>query len=300
MLLGDSITYLSNKSHKSLESKHMIFSSSGKQRRLNKLFTNGKTLVVPVDDSLIFGPKEGLFYLDKTLQEILSTQPNAILGFKRDLEFVNEHSINTSFIYNLTASTVLNAHTKKVVIASVSDALSAGVDCVAAHINFSSKYENEMLHNFAMIANECDKMGLPLLAIAYPRKENVDGTDYNYEDLKEKDHEAFAEIVAHCARVACELGADIVKTYYTGDAESFKKVIKAACGKPVIIAGGPKVSVEKSLRNAHNAILAGGAGISFGRNVFNADNITAYINALKSVIFDESTAQKAFEIYKNL
>lgn len=278
----------------------MTFSVLGKQRRLNRLFTNDKTLVVPVDDSLIFGPKEGLFDLDRTLQEILSTHPNAILGFKRDLELVNEHSINTSFIYNLTASTVLNAHTKKVVIASVADALSAGADCVAAHINFSSQFENEMLHNFALIANECDRLGLPLLAIAYPRKENDDGTDYNYEDLKEKDHEAFAEIVAHCTRVVCELGADIIKTYYTGDAESFKKVIKAACGKPVIIAGGPKVSVEKSLQVAEEAMTAGAAGISFGRNVFNRTNKYKYLIALKEIVLKGSTAQKAFDVYKNL
>lgn len=278
----------------------MTFSSSGKQRRLNRLFTNGKTLVVPVDDSLIFGPKEGLFDLDKTLQEILSVNPNAILGFKKDLEFVNQHSINTPFIYNLTASTVLNCHTKKVVIASVTDALSAGADCVAAHINFSSKYENEMLHNFAMIANECDKLGLPLLAIAYPRKENTDGTDYNYEDVKENNHEAFAELVSHCTRVACELGADIIKTYYTGDSESFKEVIKSACGKPVIIAGGPKVSVEKSLGIAADAMLSGAAGISFGRNVFNRTHKSNYLVALKEIILNGSTAEEAFEIYKNL
>lgn len=278
----------------------MTFSSSGKQRRLNRLFTNGKTLIVPVDDSLIFGPKEGLFDLDKTLQEILPAQPNAILGFKRDLEFINQHNINTPFIYNLTASTVLNCHTKKVIIASVMDALSAGADCVAAHINFSSQYENEMIHNFAMIANECNKLGLPLLAIAYPRKENADGTDYNYEDLKEKNHEEFAELVAHCSRVVCELGADIIKTYYTGDAESFKKVVQSACGRPVVIAGGPKVSVEKTLQVAEDAMVVGAAGISFGRNVFNRTHKHNYLVALKEIILNKSTAEKAFEIYKNL
>lgn len=277
----------------------MIFSLSGKQRRLNKLFNNGKTLIVPVDDSLIFGPKDGLFDLDKTLQEILSTQPNAILGFKRDLEFVNEHSINTPFIYNLTASTVLNCHTKKVVIASVMDALSAGADCVAAHINFSSKYENEMLHNFAMIANECDKLGMPLLAIAYPRKENVDGTDYNYEDLKEKNHEKFAELVAHCTRVVCELGADIIKTYYTGDSESFKKVVQSACGKPVVIAGGPKIAVDKSFKNIEDVMSAGASGISFGRNVFNDKKIAAYLFTAKRIIFKMEKWQTAIEKYQN-
>lgn len=276
----------------------MTYASIGKKIRLDRLFTKGKTLVVPVDDSLIFGPKQGLLDLEDTIRKIVSASPNALLGFKKDLELVTEMGIQTPFIYNITASTVLNAHTKKVQIASVENALAAGADCIAAHVNFSSKYENEMLHNFAYIANECDRLGMPLLAIAYPRKENLDGSDYNYEDIKERNQDEFAELVAHCTRVACELGADIIKTYYTGDAESFKKVIKAACGKPVIIAGGPKVSVENSLKNAYNAMSVGGAGISFGRNVFNADYIVEYIKALKRIVFEKANLNDVLKFYK--
>lgn len=276
----------------------MTYASIGKKIRLDRLFTKGKTLVVPVDDSLIFGPKQGLLDLEDTIRKIVSASPNALLGFKKDLELVTEMGIQTPFIYNITASTVLNAHTKKVQIASVENALAAGADCIAAHVNFSSKYENEMLHNFAYIANECDRLGMPLLAIAYPRKENLDGSDYNYEDIKERNQDEFAELVAHCTRVACELGADIIKTYYTGDAESFEKVIKAACGKPVIIAGGPKVSVENSLKNAYNAMSVGGAGISFGRNVFNADYIVEYIKALKRIVFEKANINDVLKFYK--
>lgn len=278
----------------------MTYSNIGKKRRLDRLFTEGKTLVVPVDDSLIFGPKQGLLDLEDTIRQIVSSSPNALLGFKKDLEIITEMAIQTPFIYNVTASTVLNAHTRKVTIASVENALSAGADCIAAHVNFSSQYENEMLHNFADIANECDRLGMPLLAIAYPRKENADGTDYNYEDVKESNNKKFSELVAHCTRVACELGADIIKTYYTGDTESFKEVIKAACGKPVIIAGGCKVSVDKSLQVASDAMSVGASGISFGRNVFNRSRINNYITAMKEIILRDSSAEKAFEIYKSL
>ena len=98
------------------------------------------------------------------------------------------------FIYNLTASTILNLHTKKIVISTVETALRVGVDCVAAHINFSSQYENEMIHTFSNISQECDRLGMPLLAIAYPRCEK-DGKDYNYDDMKESDVEQYTELV---------------------------------------------------------------------------------------------------------
>lgn len=264
--------------------------SLGKKRRMARLAPNGKMVIVPIDDSLIFGPKNGLLDIESTIEQIVKSEPNALLGFQRGLELVSDKNILMPFIFNLTASTVLSQHTKKSTIASVEFALKNGADCVACHVNFSSLYENEMIHNFAMISQECDKLGMPLLAIAYPRGEK-DGQDYNYEDLKNENVDAYADLVAHAVRVSAELGADIIKTNYTGTRESFKKVIVAASGKPVIIAGGAKVPAKESLRNAADAMKAGASGISYGRNVFNADDIETYITAIKHIVFQEKTWQ---------
>ena len=91
----------------------MTYSNIGKKRRLDRLFTEGKTLVVPVDDSLIFGPKQGLLDLEDTIRQIVSSSPNALLGFKKDLEIITEMAIQTPFIYNVTASTVLKCSYEK-------------------------------------------------------------------------------------------------------------------------------------------------------------------------------------------
>lgn len=277
----------------------MTFSNIGKQRRLDRIIAKGKTIIVPTDDSVILGPQDGLFDLSKTINAILKGEPNAILGFKNGLEFSTLEKSNIPFIYNITASTVLNSHTKKVLISNVESALIAGADCIAAHINFSSKFESEMLHNFSLVANECDKYGMPLLAIAYPRCER-NNTDYNYEDVMEKSHIEYAKLVSHCARVVCELGADIVKTHYTGDVESFKTVVESTCGKPVVISGGPQVPIEKSLQTVVDAIKSGAVGISFGRNVFNSRYITEYLTVVKEIVFKELELNEALNKYYKL
>ena len=264
--------------------------SLGKKRRLARIFSKGKTIIVPIDDSLIFGPKNGLFEIESTIKKIVKSEPNALLGFQRGLELVSTNNILMPYIYNLTASTVLSHHTRKTIIASVEFALKKGADCVACHINFSSQYESEMIHNFAMISQECDRFGMPLLAIAYPRGEK-NGHDYNYEDLKEENVEKYTELIAHVVRVSSELGADIIKTNYTGTVESFKRVITAANEKPVVIAGGAKLPIADSLKMVEDAMSAGASGISYGRNVFNADNIELYLSAVKDIIFQEKKYQ---------
>lgn len=277
----------------------MTFSNVGKRKRLEALLTTGKIIVVPVDDSLIIGPKQGLFNLESTIREIASGTPDAIMGFRLAAEYAAKCAIKIPYIYNLTASTLLSGHTRKVAVLSVENALIAGAECVAAHINFSSRYEHEMLRSFSNIANECDRLGMPLLAIAYPRSER-DGKDYNYEDMMESDQNAYAELVAHCVRVVSELGADIIKTQYTGSARSFKLVTASAGQKPVIIAGGRKVSIETSLKCVAGAIEAGGAGISFGRNVFNADYIVPYLKAARSIVFKGYSWQEAVLEYNKM
>ena len=131
--------------------------------------------------------------MENTIKGIASGKPNAIMGVKLAAEYVVESGYQIPFIYNLTASTLLSEHTRKTAVLCVENALVAGADCVAAHINFSSRYENEMLCSFSQIANECDRLGMPLLAIAYPRSER-NGKDYNYEDMIKGNQDAYAEL----------------------------------------------------------------------------------------------------------
>ncbi len=277
----------------------VLFSSSyyGKKKRLNRIIKNGRTLIVPVDDSLIFGPFDGLYAIDYTLNTILKMEPSAILGYKASYALLEDSQI--PFVLNVTASTTMGDHVKKFQTSSVVEALTMGADCIAVHVNYTSEEENDMLESMSQIISEADRYGMGVLAIAYPRKA-VNGRDYNYEDLKLSKNSEYADILCHCVRVSAELGADIIKTQYTGNKESFKRVVKSAMGKPIVIAGGSLVEVCESYQMARDAIDAGAIGISYGRNVFNAKNVEAYLSGMKEIVFNNVDVDHALAIYNKV
>ena len=259
----------------------------GKYRRMNHIFSsNDRCLIVPLDDSLISGPKKGLFYIEEKIDQIASAKPSALITYLGSASLAKKYDI--PIILNISASTVLSNHTNKVIISSVEQAVAIDADAVAVHINFSSKYESDMLHNIIKIKRSCDMYGMPLMILAYPRKElNNSGIviDDNYDELRVREPEKYTEIVCHAVRIAFELGADIIKTQYTGSAESFKKVVDCAQGVPVVIAGGAERDIIDVLDMVRGAIVAGASGVSIGRNVFDKVDSDKVIMSIKDILF---------------
>lgn len=286
------LNYSSQDSKNEMGCKNMLSFEYGKRRRINRLLNNGKMLIVPVDDSLISGPIGGLSNLTKTISEIEASEPSAILGYKGSLSQVNSTKI--PLIMNITASTIRGNHVSKTIISSVKEAICMDIDCVAVHVNYACDYENQMIMQLANIVTEAEKFGIPVLSISYPRK-RVNGKDYEYEDLSENE---YTDLICHCTRASVELGADIIKTKFTGSTESFERVVDSAMGHPVIIAGGPLGEVKEAYEMAKAVIDAGAAGISYGRNVFNQDNIKAFIAGIKEIIFEGAGVQKAMDTYR--
>lgn len=261
---------------------------AGKARRLRRIFHGSppRTVIVPVDDSLIAGPNGGLRDMRRLLESIDAAGPDAVLGFPRQLDTYAEvlKRRDVSLVGNLTASTTRSNHTDKYLVASVQDALRAGCDAVATHVNISSRYERNMLQILARTVSEAEQYGIPVMAITYPRRETESGQDDNYDDLRRNDNNEYAALVAHCVRIAVDLGASIVKTQHTGDVASLRIVIEAASPTPVVFAGGPLRTVEQTRAMAVDAIKAGGSGVSFGRNVFHRNDPSAMIAELISAV----------------
>ena len=148
------------------------------------------------------------------------------------------------------------------------------------HVNVGAIEEDRMLTTLGKVSDECDVYGIPLLAMMYPRGPKI-----------QNEHDA--KLVAHAARIGAELGADIIKTNYTGDVESFKAVVES-CSVPVIIAGGPKAKTAKDiLQMTFDSIKAGGNGLSIGRNVFQHEAPTQMIKALSSIVHNGASVEQA-------
>ena len=104
--------------------------------------------------------------------------------------------------------------------------------------------------------------------------------------------------VAHAARVAPELGADIVKCSYTGDPDSFREVVKGALA-PIVIAGGPKMNSDREiLQMVYDSIQAGGHGVSIGRNVFQHSNVEGMTRAISDIVLHGYDVEESMK--KNL
>ena len=105
--------------------------------------------------------------------------------------------------------------------------------------------------------------------------------------------------VAYAARVAAELGVDIIKTFYTGDPDSYRKVIES-CPARVVISGGPKMSnIEDVFRMTRDGIGAGAAGVTFGRNVWQHNDPQAVMQALKGIIHGNISIDAAMKLVVN-
>jgi len=193
--------------------------------------------------------------------------------------------IDIGLIIHLSGATNLSPHpNRKVLVCSVERALKLGADACSIHLNIGADEEPEMLQDAHKVVEASREWGLPLLAMMYPRGGKIS-------------NENDPDVVNIAVRVGAELGADIVKTNYTGDIDSFKYIIKSV-DVPVIIAGGPKMeTIPELLKVVYDSIQAGGSGVAFGRNVFQADDPQRLVKAIAKIVHDNYTVE---EILKEL
>ena len=256
---------------------------SGKKRRLRRIFrSDNRTVIVPMDHGVTIGPVKGLVNMQSIIDKLLLGNVDAVVINRGIAKTVDTG--NTGLIIHLSGITLRCPHPNhKVQIGSVADAVRLGADAVSVHVNVGAEHETEMLSTMGKVACQCDEFGIPLLAMMYPRGPKI------------KDPHA-VDVVAHAARLGAELGADIIKTNYTGDSESFKEVVDS-CPVPVIIAGGAKVETTQDvLQMVKDSVTAGGAGLSIGRNVFQHNDPTKMVKALNAIVHDNASVSEAMKI----
>lgn len=268
--------------------------SAGKTRRLRRLLPSRPAIWLPVDDSLTVGPRYGLGDMRQLLSATTSML-DAVVAFRGTLTACLDELQSTNTIENLTASTIGPNHTQKSLIASVEGALSRGADGVAVHVNLTDASQPEIFRATGTVAEQADRYGLPLLIIAYPRRRRNEEADDNYEELRNQDLDSYVALLRHTVRVAAELGADVIKTCYPGDADSFRYVIDAAMGVPVVAAGGDHVDDNDTLATAKACTEAGARGTCFGRKIFSSRHPEIIVRGLAAALGDLEPAAHPFD-----
>ncbi len=255
----------------------------GKQRRLKRIFRkDNRTVIVPMDHGASIGPIKGITNMQQIINQLLLGGVDAIVIHKGIAKRIDAGNAGLIVHLSATSSLTPNLH-NKVQVCTVEEAIRVGADAVSVHINVGAQDEDKMLATLGKVADECDVYGMPLLAMMYPRGPKIQS-------------EHAPDVVAHAARLGAELGADIIKTNYTGNIETFKTVVES-CPVPVIIAGGPKCKTEHEiLQMAYESTKAGSAGLSIGRNVFQSENPTLMVKALSAIIHDGVSVERAKKI----
>ncbi|RDI71193.1 2-amino-3,7-dideoxy-D-threo-hept-6-ulosonate synthase [Halopelagius longus] len=251
----------------------------GLDARLERISTGGRYVVVPMDHGITLGPVKGLVELESTVDAITRGGADAVLTQKGVARRVHPNKNGKGYIVHLNGSTVIGPdENDKRITGSVEEALRSGADAVSFHMNVGSEHEPDQMTQLGELTETAHRYGVPVLAMNYARGPGVDEHD--------------AESLAHAVRLAEELGADVVKTAYSGDGDSFERVCNAT-RLPVIIAGGSRGTDRETVEMVRGAMDGGAAGISMGRSIFQHDDPEAITRAVSAVVHDDADTESA-------
>lgn len=252
----------------------------GMKNRFSRIIKpkNGRCVMLAVDHGYFLGPTEKLEVPQKTIQPLLPYVDSIMLtrGVLRTSVSPTSH---IPIVLRVSGGTSIIGEdlSKETIVTSMEDAIRLNVSCLALSIFIGSKYEHQTLSNLAALVDQGERYGIPILAVTAVGKEMV--RDARYLGL--------------ACRIAGELGAHVVKTYYC---EKFEKVIEG-CPVPVIIAGGKKLEKEIDvLELTFNAIREGASGVDMGRNIWQSDSPIAMIKAVKSIVHENFSIKEASDL----
>lgn len=254
---------------------------------MSVLASDGRALVIAMDHARTHGVIEGLEDPGKVIDTVVAAGADAVMTSYGVVKRYRDKLIGRiPTIMRLDGGPSLFredwlAYTEWAQLHSVEDALMLGANgvCLMAFVGIPVELQTYKI--VAKVAGECMRVNLPVMVEALPcRCERIpDPND--------------ATAMAAAARLGFEHGADLVKTYYTGSPESFRKVVEN-CPVPALIAGGVRMdTVEEMLGVVRGAMDAGAAGVVFGRNVWQSHDLFGVVRALRRIIHEDATVSEA-------
>lgn len=239
----------------------------------------GRSVMLAVDHGYFLGPTSGLEDPATTIEPLLPYADSLMLT-----RGVLRTSVPTNFdipiVLRVSGGTSIVGKdlSNEGITTSLKEAIRLNVSAVALSIFVGSDHEKETLLGLSELVNQSIEYGIPVLAVTAVGREMT--RDARYLSL--------------CCRIAAELGAHIVKTYYCDD---FEKVVES-CPVPIVIAGGKKIAEKDALKLAHDAVSHGAVGVDMGRNIFQSDNPVGMIQAVRAIVHKGSSVEDAYGLYQ--
>lgn len=257
-----------------------------KNQLLNK--KDGRAVIIAMDHGSISGPMEGI---EKPAAIIAACVQGRVDGILTTKGFVDASQDQwdrcTGLVLRLSGGfTLLGGGFEEEIIVEPLTAITYGAACAAITVKFGHQREGAFIRQASLAADACHQLGLPVMIEAMA-KGSLNGKPVPSND---------PQGIRMAARMAAEIGADLVKTYYTGTPETFAQVI-AGCPVPVVILGGAKGDSPADLfQDIRDSLDAGGAGIAVGRNIWGFQNLPGMLQAVNGLVHENWSVNAALEV----
>ncbi len=257
----------------------------GLQNRLARIIrpATGRTVMLAVDHGYFLGPTSRIENPRATIAPLLQ-YADALMPTRGVLRTSVDPKTDTPIVLRVSGGTSVigPSLSDEGITTTFEEAIRMNVSAVALSIFVGTEHEHQTLMNLADLVSEGETLGIPVLAVTAVGKE-----------LGKRDQ----RFLSLCCRIAAELGAHFVKTYYC---EGFEKVVEG-CPVPVVIAGGPKLDTMRDvLQLTHDALSRGAVGVDMGRNIWQSEHPVAAIQAVRAVVHEKFTVKKALDLFEGL
>ena len=255
----------------------------GMKNRLSNIFQpeTGRTVMLAIDHGYFLGPTAGLERVDVTIVPLLP-YADTLMCTRGMLRSTISPTFTKGIVLRSSGGpSILKELSNEEIAVDIEDAIRLNVAALAVQVFVGGEFESKSIHNMTRLVDMGNRYGIPVMGVTAVGKEMV--RDAKYFRL--------------ATRICAELGASYVKTYYVP--EGFETVT-ASCPVPIVIAGGKKLPELDALKMAHNAIQQGAAGVDMGRNIFQSDAPEAMIQAVRKVVHENMSPEKAYAVYQSL
>ncbi len=255
----------------------------GMQNRLSRIFNpeTGRTVMLAFDHGYFQGPTTGIERIDLNINPLIP-YADVLMCTRGALRSCVPPESNKPVVLRCSAGqSIYTELSNELIGVEIEDAIRLNAAAMAAQVYIGAEFEHKSIANVVKLIDTGTRYGIPTLAVT--------GVG--------KDMQRDARYFGLASRIAAELGAHYVKTYYVEP--GFERVT-AGCPVPIVIAGGKKLPELEALAMAYKAIDQGALGVDMGRNIFQSESPVAMIQAVRAVVHDDETPEKAFDLYETL